>query len=83
MVTNPSVIFVSLMVVFLCLAFSYLLNNYAVVTEVANAWQVLAWKYKQGKLQVLDNADILNVLRYKEYTLLLYGIITLIGISLA
>jgi len=65
-VRRPSEVFVFLFVVFISLAFSYIMNNYVVTSEVANAWQLLAYKWKKGKFQCLDNNEILNVLKYKE-----------------
>lgn len=66
LIRQPTMVFMLLFIIFICLAFSYIINNYVVVSEVANAWQLLAYKWKKGKFKNLDNDEILNVLKYKE-----------------
>mmetsp|Transcript_34495 Transcript_34495/g.31185 ORF Transcript_34495/g.31185 Transcript_34495/m.31185 type:complete len:104 (-) Transcript_34495:1938-2249(-) len=47
------------------LSISYILNNYVILKEVAHAWQLLAYKFRNGVLKSLKNEDILKALDYR------------------
>lgn len=62
---RPNTLFAIFFVVLISLAISYVINNYIILKEIAHAWQLLAYKYREGKLRVLKNEEILKALDYR------------------